>query len=328
MADTTTNNLGLTKPEVGASRNDWGAKTNQNWNKVDELFRDDGDGTGVGFHIGEDKVLRIDGTVEGSGAPRVIIPRGHIDGLILRNSLADANNDIIVGEGEATSDDGQYLMKRDDLITKRLDALWSAGSGQGGLANGLPLEDTWYHVFLIARLDTDVVDVLFADTMLPNLPLNYTKKRRIGSVYNRTGGTAGIIKKFEQLGNWFEWSNPVVDFDSNDPGTHLESRGLTVPRGVRVLADISPFHRRADGLPSISVFSSDNVENEPPQDAANDTLNHHGTVGPTNANTWQVGGRMLVRTTSGGNINTYPGEDVQKIGCVTHGWYDFRGRDA
>lgn len=37
MADSTTPNLGLVKPEVGASDDTWGDKTNNNWDKVDSL---------------------------------------------------------------------------------------------------------------------------------------------------------------------------------------------------------------------------------------------------------------------------------------------------
>ena len=36
MPDSFTNNLGLIKPEIGASRDSWGSKTNLNWDTVDE----------------------------------------------------------------------------------------------------------------------------------------------------------------------------------------------------------------------------------------------------------------------------------------------------
>jgi hypothetical protein len=155
---------------------------------------------------------------------------GMIGGLTMSNDATLPNTTLDITAGVCTSDDFSQIMQT-PAMTKTT-AAWAVGTGVGALDTGTIAPSTWYHVFVMERIDTWTCDLLFsASAAAPTLPAPYTKKRRIGSFL--TDVSANIVS-FIQFGDAFLWLTPVPNETGVSVGTSPHLTTLTVPNGVNV----------------------------------------------------------------------------------------------
>ena len=155
-------------------------------------------------------------------------------GLAMSNGT-DATNDIDIAIGAAASDDAaianREIISLTAAITKRLDAAWAVGTGNGGLDTGA-IANTTYHVFVIANPTAGVVDAIFSTSATaPTMPSGYTKKRRIGSIVR----ASGAILLFTQTATHFVLTTPVLDGSAVAVNVTAVLQVMSVPLGIKVM---------------------------------------------------------------------------------------------
>lgn len=237
---------------------------------------------------------------------------GHLYGLTLSNNVTDATNDIDIAAGEAASTEAiPVLMVLASAITKRLDAAWAVGTGNGGLDTG-SIANTTYHVWLIQRSDTGVVDVLFSTSATsPTMPTNYDRKRRIGSIVR----ISAAIKAFTQNGDEFLWKVGVQDLGTTTLATTSVLFPLTVPTGISVNAITASLGFAAVDW-DILITSPDQTAS-----AASSVLFSARDVGGQRTMI-----NLTIRTDTSGQIRAVSDVANTFLVTITQGYIDTRGR--
>jgi hypothetical protein len=244
----------------------------------------------------------------------VSMPLGYIDGLILSNNTGDAAHDIDISPGEVRSITNDADIILISSLTKRIDAAWAEGTGEGGMDSGAVAPSSWYHVFLIKRTDNGTVDALFsASPDSPVMPADYNCKQRIMSV--KTDGSSNIIP-FHQSGDWVTWDNAVTDVGAvAGPANELVTLP-SVPTGIAVRARIR--------IKAVSATVEDEYSAREP----NVTTGSQAYVITQVANVAVWSSEVPVLTNTSAQVIHNATDAAVTCSLVVNGWIDPRGMNA
>lgn len=205
---------------------------------------------------------------------RTPFERGAIGGLTLTRTATT----VTIAPGDCRVGTAANRSQRNALntaaFTKAINATWAAGSGSGGRAAGVGLAaDTWYHVFIIRKPNSnsagfDAIDFVLdtniecanglADAAVVAAGFGAgTTYRRIGSI--RTDGASAIID-FVQTGDEFRWIAPPAlesSTDANQSGADKTLLLTRAPTGVKKQVRVRTAIAYTGGSNIVCVVGSD-----------------------------------------------------------------------
>lgn len=240
---------------------------------------------------------------------------GYIDGLITANNSSDATNDIDFGSGCCWIND--RLVYFSSAITKRLDAAWSAGTGNGGLFSGAKASSTWYHCFAMRNSSTGATDFGF-DTSVTgaNAPSGWVV-RRIWSIQTKSDG---VIRAYTQNGDRCTWKQTTAYTSVSAIGASARLLiTLTVAIGIQVEPLIAAFY---------SGSNSDYLYFSSPADQDDQTADYtQGRIHIQNGSIAPLGTIRLLTNTSGQiGIREALGTTANPLWLLCSGYIDSRGK--
>ena len=248
------------------------------------------------------------------------LPRGYLSGMGLSNAT-DTAHDITVAVGEVRDNANAVDIVLASAMTKRIDATWSSGSGNGGLASGVSIAtNTWYHVHAIVVSGS--VDIGFDTSVTAaNLVANNSASafRRIGAVL--TDGSSNILN-FIQDGDEFIFKAQIVNINATAIGTSRVTQAVSTPLGVQTRAILGLVGQVASSNSGVRVtLTHPDVTDATP---TNQNANNAGENSSNNNGTF-AGGTHIVLTNTSSQIAIRQDFD-STVSMNTNGYYDRRGQ--
>jgi hypothetical protein len=242
--------------------------------------------------------------------------------ITIANNATDANNDIDFSAGNFNFSDGSGQVLVLAVMTKRLDATWSAGTNQGGLLNGTAVPkaiNSTYHCYKIYNPTTGTEDSAFLLGILGTapdptsaLPSGYTKFKLIGSI--RTDGSGNIRNGnyvFFLGGYKFIYNTVVADATSVALTTTRSSLSITVPAGVSTTAIFTPSCLATNSIDTVLLYQGGTSINEARVMVGSDGINHFS------------GSTVFVKTNLSSQIDWAMQGGTKTASLTTHGFIHY-----
>ncbi len=241
------------------------------------------------------------------------VPSGFLFGLELSTSTSGGSSTFSVGAGKAANSTAASLITR-AAISKTTSA-WAVGNNQGSLDAGTIANNTWYHVYVIAKADLSVSDICIStNASVPTpLPTDYTLYRRIGTI--RTDSSAKW-RQFLQDGNNF-YIPAVTQFSLSGTASN-DLRTVDTPLGIKTTPILYGTAGGSASSAYATVGSGLNSAIKTSVVFAGIGVNAYGVTGPA--------APSLPTNNSSQLYFSYSNSGAVEIFCS--GWVDSRGRES
>jgi len=143
------------------------------------------------------KVLMTKGTGANPAWEAAPYPPGYVSGLRLSQNSSDTDHDVDITAGYIASDDTVPIALTCAAMTKRSDATFTAGTGNGWLDTGSLANSTAYYPFAIMQADGTQDYLLSLSSSSPTMPTDYIYKALLNEgnpLY--TDGSGNLINTF------------------------------------------------------------------------------------------------------------------------------------
>jgi hypothetical protein len=242
----------------------------------------------------------------GNAMPVLMGIPGMLYGGNTGNNGGSPTSSIDIAPAVVAADLAPYpTMILSSTLTKNVTVNWVVGTNQGGLDTGSVGNNT-YHLFLIRRPDTGVVDALFSlSPTSPSMPPNYTQKRRIASIVRKAA--ANLL--YNQNGDEFLLSGGIgEDISGSSASTSGTLFTMTAPTGIKVILYV---------WGNLGSGTDNFIWTSPDQSA---------TVPVGDIGIFTGGSQASVRTNTSAQIRATSRIGTGLIFASSFGWLDTRGR--